>query len=55
MKKPSCRKYSRQHVRQRNSSACAVYESLKQSMTASATTPAEYEAACRLAAKLAGV
>lgn len=31
------------------------YEALKASLTASATTPAEYEAACRRAAKIAGV
>ncbi|UCV01746.1 hypothetical protein [Dechloromonas denitrificans] len=33
----------------------ALYESLKASLTATATTSAEYEAACRQAAKLAGV
>ena len=33
----------------------ALYESLKAEFTAAATTSAEYEAACRKAAKLAGV
>jgi len=33
----------------------ALYESLKAEFTATATTSAEYEAACRKAAKLAGV
>lgn len=33
----------------------ALYESLKAEFTATATTAAEYEAACRKAAKLAGV
>ena len=33
----------------------AVYEILKASLTACATTPAEYERACRQAADLAGV
>lgn len=31
------------------------YEALKTFLTAGATTPAEYEAACRRAAKIAGV
>ncbi len=31
------------------------YEVLKASITATATTPAEYEAACRRAAEIAGV
>lgn len=31
------------------------YEALKASLTAAATTPAEYEAACRRAAEIAGV
>lgn len=31
------------------------YEALKASLTATATTPAEYEAACRRAAEIAGV
>lgn len=33
----------------------ARYESLKSALTAKATTPAEYEAACRRAAQIAGV
>lgn len=32
-----------------------LYEQLKANLTAKATTPAEFEAACRKAAKLAGV
>jgi hypothetical protein len=31
------------------------YEALKASLTVGTTTPAEYEAACRRAAKIAGV
>lgn len=33
----------------------ARYEALKASFTATATTSSEYEAACRLAARIAGV
>lgn len=31
------------------------YEQIKQTLTAAATTPAEYDAACRRAAEIAGV
>jgi hypothetical protein len=41
----------RDHV----NSAFGKYEELKASLTAIAATPAEYEAACRQAAKIAGV
>lgn len=45
----------RWHVRQYAALSYAGYESLKAALTAHAKTPAEYERACRQAARLAGV
>lgn len=45
----------RQRQRVRNKADYALYETLKASLIARATTPAEYEAACQRAAKIAGV
>lgn len=41
--------------RKHHANAYARYESLKASLTAKATNAAEYEAACRQDAKMAGV
>jgi hypothetical protein len=53
--KPSHRKRSKQHRVQSDRSAWERYELLKRDLTASAKTAAEYDAACRRAAELAGV
>lgn len=44
-----------QRQRRSNRGDYVRYESLKASLTACTSTPAEYEAACRRAAKIAGV
>lgn len=51
------KKVSTKRQRQRRSSRgdYALYESLKASLIAYTVTPADYEAACRRAAKIAGV